>query len=313
MRPKLIVQYAVEPGSDPTASAGGAVFQDGIDNGFIADPNIGYKGTEDNYVSAYGSSRAINMGQSDYITAGAPNYSATQKGILKWDLSALNTLAGGEYLRVDYARVDIGSRGCGYEDQDVDVVAIAPANAGWAECAGNEGYTGEPYARPGDSDWLFKEVTVGGPQGTQNGIPWAGSVGLSTVNTDYDPTVIATLHKTDNLSTNYQQFAFKVPNPVVQSWIDDPGDNAGLMFKTPQIPSLGMVNFISSEYAYPMYLVYSMRPKLSIVYTVGGDPLTEECESLPGDISGAGGDPDCYLDMYDYAKFASEWAEDETQ
>ena len=300
-RPRLVLTYSVEQGIASTDEGGGAVFQDGIDNGLVAD----YQGTEDNFLGSYGSGRDYNNGQSGLMYVGTnPAYVySTSKGILKWDLSALNTLAGGEYMRIDHVRVDMASIGTGYANQDADVVAIAAANADWTEGA----QLGNP-AQDGDSTWNYKIVNVTDPNFN---VPWAGSVGLSTPGTDYDPTVITTLETTEQ--SGYQYYAFTIPNPVVQAWIDNPSDNAGLMFKTPVIPDASIISYLTSDTLYdPPY--YAGRPKLSLTYTIGGDPHTYECtENIASDISGSSGDPDCYVDMYDYAAFASEWAEDETQ
>ena len=298
-RPKLTLTYSVEQGSASTDEGGGVVFQDGIDNGLVSD----YQGTEDNFVNGYGSHVDYNWGKFGLMYVGNLNYVSTGKSILKWDLSALNTLAGGDYLRIDHARVDMASYGTGYTEQDVDVVAIAAANADWPEGA----QVGD-FAQDGDLAWNYKIANVTDPNFH---VPWAGSAGLSTTGVDYDPTVITTLETTD--LSGYQYYAFTVPNPVVQAWIDNPSDNAGLMFKTPVIPDASIVSFLTSETVYdPPY--YAGRPKLSLTYTIGGDPHTYECtENIAADISGPSGDPDCYVNTYDYAKFALEWTEDETQ
>jgi hypothetical protein len=275
------------------ANADVVVFQDGLNNQFFTDTDTSavawneyaYQGTHDNYVSAYGSSRDYNMGQSQYMSAGNPNWYPLQQGLLKFDLSMLPAGA-----IINSATLEIWSRGCGYPDQEVTVHEMKPANGGWVE--------GSKAGAPGtgdDSTWNKKNIN--------DNTGWAGGYGpcnwanpaYSGGEPDYDMTPLATLMRTDNTSTSYQGFTFELPASIVQSWvIADIKDAAGLVFHasatglTQELidadwsnpyDSPSMVNFLASDYATGQY-TYSLRPKLTIDYVP--EPMTMVLLGLGG-------------------------------
>ena len=236
------------------------VFQDGLVNAFYTDGSgdwdeVYYQGTEDNYLNSNGYPRAFNFGQNIYMTAGNTDYERTQHGILKFDVSCIGGMV------INAATLEIWSKGCGYPEQSIDIHGILPANSEW-----HEGSQTASDGQPGDSTWGLKTVTVGGTEGTQQGVPWAGGAGVQIAGVDYDATVIATVTRTDNTNPTFQGWTFELPAALVQSWADYPDDNAGLLFKTPVEPSLSMVNFLSSDYDQDQAQSV-MRPKLTIDYS----------------------------------------------
>lgn len=308
MRPMLTLTYAVMPGDAPTQSAGGAVLVDGFD---ISENDAnGYDGTHDNYITGFSSDRGKSFGNSSYNWVGEvlSGYS-TYKTLVRWDLSEVIDRAGGEYIRVDSAKIRLGTRGSGYGDPEINVHAIGAANSDW-----NQG-SGSSYAIAGDSDWLFKTVSTNGQgqydEPPQAGTRWAGSAyganGLDVPGIDYDPAVTHSFVP-NNTSAAYAIYDFDVPVHIVQDWID--GNNAGIILVNPD-PEVGNTRMLSSEFGGPGDW---RRPKLSLTYTIGGDAYTTETFGgiLDADVSGAAGIPDGYVDMYDFAAFASEWAADET-
>jgi hypothetical protein len=262
------------------ANADVVVFQQVLNNAFYTEVTTdwttsGYQGCQETYMSGAGSVRAYDFGQWQNFAVGNPPSveDRTQRGLLKWDLSAL---AG---ATVNAATVELWSRGLGaYDEASANVFALLPANADWQEGPGNI-VPGQPPA----AVWNFREVTVGGTEGVQQGIPWAGSVGAGTAGVDYDPTILATLTTTGNLTSNYQQYLFEIPAALVQSWVGPVDQNAGLYFRPPDpVPEEGWpgyVNFIASEWAAGQ-VEYAFRPKITIDYVP--EPMTMVLLGLGG-------------------------------
>lgn len=96
----------------------------------------------------------------------------------------------------------------------VDMYAILSGNAGWQE--GDE-YAG--FGGSGDATWDEKDA---GPP-----VPWAGSSGLRTVGTDYDATILDSVPAT---FSNGQWYNWDVDPSVVQTWLDTPSSNHGVVF-----------------------------------------------------------------------------------
>jgi hypothetical protein len=288
------------------------VFQDGLPNEFYTNEGTnlpvnqhGYQGTEDTYVSAYGSSRYYNMGQSQYFTAGNPNSYPTQHALLKFDLSCLSAIGG---ITITGATLDMASRTCGYADQEVVIHELYPADGGWLEGA----QAGAP-GQVGDCTWNHREVTstTGTGQGGRDGIPWEGGYGPANwtkpaytppyKDYDYD-TILATFMSTNNdgygpggtgYKATYTSYSTALPASIVQSWIAPVKDVSGLIFRATMMrefdpdvdpwhepyESPSMINFLSSDYAM-QYHVYWGRPKLTIEYIP--EPMTMVLLGLGG-------------------------------
>lgn len=142
--------------------------------------------------------------------------------ILRLDLSGLagqTVTPGSVKLRL----TQIASYAASLTDIDVTNVnayRILPANAGWNE--GNQTFNSTNLVAPGDSTWANKSYDAVNP------VPWTGSPGLSTPGVDYDATPVATVAYTfaTPVGTVYE---FALDSAMVQSWIDSPSTNAGLL------------------------------------------------------------------------------------
>jgi len=332
---------------------GSIKFQVGLYNQFDTDPNVycpRFEGAQDNFLWLYGSSRNYNHGHSYRFMVGGKAFggSPTANAIVKWDISDLNSLAGpGERVVIENAYVVLNDRGEGHPDDPngFEVYAIKPANADWVEGTQRGSWATTNGDDPGDSTWNFLEVTAAFTHLEEpwEGVNWAGGAGrpysstgdplqgCSVSGVDFYPEVIAQWTTEHNgLDTHYGTYDFEVPRDIVQEWLDVA--NAGLTirpFDTIRPPDSGLQWMFSSDYAQaytsagdpdpnpylaiPAWLTHSGRPLLGLTYSIGDEGDTGGCDSIAADMSGPGGVPDCYVDMYDYAKFASEWAEDETQ
>ena len=313
LRPKLTLTYTIETGVAPDYGVSDSVtYQNGIVNAFT-DAN-GYDGADDIFLSSAGSARAYNYGVTQYTRTGDTG-TYNSHLLVRFDVSDLGDL--GDTVTVDGAQLSIWQRGVGNPNpaDGIDIHAVAAANADWTEGEGGDGRTGWPAARPaivGESCWNFRDVTVGGPEGTQEGVDWAGSVGCSTAGVDYDSAVIANVNTSDNTDTGVRDnFMINIPGSVVEDWIENPGNNGGVIIRMHNGGDDDTyVRFFSCEAAEGEQW---RRPKLTVNYTLGGDLTSAVCGDdgyLSADISGpTPGTSDCYVDMYDYAAFAATWAD----
>ena len=112
-----------------------------------------------------------------------------------------------------------------------------------------------------------------------------------------------------NLTSNYEFFSFSLPAELVQSWLDYPEDNAGLLIKMhDDEQETSYVRFCTSDFG-SQFLTHSYRPKLTIDYTIieGGVCGMPGQVYLPADVSGPEGKPDCYVNTYDLAVLVMQW------
>ena len=270
-----IVVFVLIFGIVSPAGADEIIFQERLPN--ILDPNgYGYtpghsqnEGTADTSISENGSGRALNFGTAEYNRVGDTD-PGTIRTILRWDISGLKTLAGtGEHIALHSALVRLGTRGgSGYPDAPSGVVIypISLGNSEWIEGGGGIAQIGEPC-------WNFKAVTkvstTGDPEEGQEGVPWSGSIGLSSGGIDYDDSMLLeTVHNLD--SAGYQYFHFSLPLDLVEQWLY--GSNAGLLLKMADDTEYTYVKFGAAENTHASG-IRPFRPTLTLTYTIeAGDP-----------------------------------------
>lgn len=164
-----------------------------------------YLGTEDTHVdSALNGNQNNNYGSAINFYVGHPygSVAANQtRGLVKWDISAMDILGD---VQVTRATIQLYQTSIGYAlpASGINVHAVLPANKDWTEMS---------------ATWnnLNKDIPT----------PWAGSAGLLTAGVDYDSTVLANLAITSASGWH----TFDIPIALVQSWIDNPENNAGLI------------------------------------------------------------------------------------
>ena len=220
-----------------SANADTIVLRNGLD---------GYAGVQDTDISDYGGNRVFNYGQNAHI-----GYTEGASGLVKWDLSAL----GG--VTINSATVQVWGLANGYPDYapGTDVVALLPANSDWIEGTG----TGGVAALPGEVTWSYRQYDT---------VLWAGSPGAMTPGVDHDPTILANFVVAGNTGTGpVGPYTFELPVELVQGWINDSGNNAGLMFshhdRAPANPWT-WTSLASSQYGDDPDDIH--RPQLTIDY-----------------------------------------------
>jgi hypothetical protein len=239
----------------------------------------------------------------------AVNGSTNLRTLLRFDLSGLTgqfvTVTGDATMTLTVS----GAEGPGYF---YNFYQIAAANAGWANSSNNSGLnptSAAVKANNGDPTWWYKSIdTVNNlPTATieqdTTSVPWAsmqvarsgvdGSSPEGYANTgglwnwidlvDQDPETVAdsylTMFNMDPLTQATfpasGQVTFTIPQAVIQSWIDNPADNAGMLGRyTNTVDAFRAANFWSSDTG-----TATNRPMLSFDYTV--NPPT-----LEGDFNG---------------------------
>jgi hypothetical protein len=132
-----------------------------------------------------------------------------------------------------------------------NVCSIAQANTGWVG-----GATQNP-ATDGQSTWGYKNCY----NDAETNVAWAGSDGLGTSGTDYEPTVLATI-SCDRADEQYTQYTvdFNASGLTrIAGWFGATNTNYGLIFWALN-NILPYTNDIATE---------AYRPVLSVTYTSG--------------------------------------------
>ena len=184
-----------------------------LQNGFN-----GYEGGMDTHTASHSANRVCGQDAGNGIGL---NSSITLLGLLKWDVSSL---AG---ATITGATMSIYGFQTGNPEEQVDAHAILPANSAWVE--GFPGSTG--------ATWNYLN--------NAGGVPWASGAGTgcSVPGVDYDPAVLDSWAWVDGSAPATGDVMFKATNgahfdlgaALVQSWVDDVGDNAGVLLKHPDI------------------------------------------------------------------------------
>jgi hypothetical protein len=135
----------------------------------------------------------------------------------------------------------------------VHVHAVAAANAAWAQGAAEceEGAAGATWARRG------------------NGKLWAGAEGCAKAGVDYLSPALDTQVAPDERG---KWLEFELPAELVQSWLENPGTNAGLVIRADADAELGAHAFFYASEHYD-----ERRPEL-VIEGVAGEPLSPRRE-----------------------------------
>jgi hypothetical protein len=194
---------------------------------------------KDNFL--YVNSGTFNYGAHAGLIPGAPGV-----GIIGWDVSSiLSTAACTAATMILTQYYQNGSTA-----SMVSVYSIAVPNAAWVE-----GTKGGLLAGANESCW--NALAADGAGGVTTS--WAGSVGLGTINTDYEPTVLGSFpyNSGDAIGTTY---AIALLASRVSQWFGLINANYGL-----KIPVSGAAvgGLAASDHATPAY-----RPQLTVDYTL---------------------------------------------
>jgi hypothetical protein len=235
-----------------TAQATEIAFQTGASNAYVNN----YAGTSDtSFDGAYdagGGYSGGNYGGADFMYANQTVTWEERRALIRFDLSALT----GKNLTVNSVTMKLAEiTNASPDNVTVYFYPITAANAAWQQ--GTSTDITHP-ANPGEATWDH----LAAPSTN-----WAGSAGLSTPGTDYVNTAAATgtYKPTDATGTIV---SFTLPTSLVQSWIDNPSDNAGLLLLTNNDSTNGYYRF--AEYGTSENATPEMRPQL--VLDVSGVP-----------------------------------------
>lgn len=237
------------------ASAATISFQNGASNAYVSN----YAGTSDtSFNSANDSGGGYNNGNNggaNYIYATQTVTWEERRALIGFDLSSLT----GQGITVNSATMKLATI---YNTSPDNVIVtfypVAAANAGWVQ--GTNGSVVSP-ANAGEATWNHK---------AHPGTNWAGSPGLSTPGTDYINTAAATgVYNPATADGTYVSFAL-TPS-VVQSWIDTPSDNGGLLLLTDNDSTNGYYRF--AEY-YSSEADAGLRPILELNVTAVPEPAS---------------------------------------
>ncbi len=204
--------------------------QEGID---------GYEGTDDLMMYQPSSVAFVNYGATPSMGTGINRWGEHYTAILRFDLSMVPQTA-----EVLAARAVLHHSGGTYPFRDVavDLHAMAPANAGWVEGAGD----GTRIPTPGAACWSYL---------AHDTRRWAGEGGARKADVDYltELGAQATVHK-----GQAEYIEFDLPAVMIQRWIADPSTNAGLHLWPAMASEKGdYVSFATSEAEQP-----EQRPQL---------------------------------------------------
>ena len=251
----------------PAAALAGDVvevtFQQRTDNVYVTD----YQGTDD--AAIFEQRPDKNIGNYALAIIGRLPWSPNGpgRGLLRFDLSAM----AGQYSGIENLTLNLWQDTPTGGDQTIDIFAISPANAGWVEG------TKDSVTEVGSSSWTHQQYDA---------VPWAGSAGLGTEGTDYDPIPLATFN------TGTAQGWVSIPltghagltlKDLIDLWSGDQANNPGLLIRSQHegagqdirswFASTEAVNIWGPAYDYPPQLVIGI-PEPATLALVGLGGLT---------------------------------------
>lgn len=169
--------------------------------------------------------------------------SATQKGLIKFDLSSIPSSSLCSYALLSLYQSNTGAATAFI----LTAYSIAVGNAAWVEGTKNAALAGA-----GEPCW--NALAADGLGGVTT--PWAGGAGLPTAGVDY---VAASIGSTSGNSSdpNGTEYQFNLTPNVVRTWFGPTNQNYGILIVSSAFPG----GLASSDYATPGW-----RPKLTVEY-----------------------------------------------
>jgi hypothetical protein len=234
----IYVPYVAKSEVTPSTPPGGDTYVDGYGGNIFT--------AQDTLLNPAGPN--INFGQH-----GVFEISASQRELLRFNLSAIP--AG--YTCVSATLYLYKTESAGGQNTTHQVYSVAAANAAWKPGTKNGAVGGA-----GDSTWSYLDQAPSHP------IAWAGSAGMSTSGTDYEPTAIGSFTANSGAPAG-TEIRISLSPTRIAGWFGTSNTNYGLVIITSS-GNLGHVG--QSENPNPAY-----RPKLVVVFQApSGNSLTSE-------------------------------------
>ena len=202
------------------------------------------------FAVASGANSGLNYGASTQIRSGVCS-SVTYRSILNFDLtSAIPSGATVNSVTLSLYNTNHADTTANHTQQ---LYAVASGNDGYTE-----GSKAGAAAADGDPTW---------DQLAHNTTNWAGSAGLSTADTDYNSTLLASGSVTDG-SAGYITLSLNASGvAIVQGWLDNSATNYGFLVKAETESNGNCMDFYAADYT-PGNLIAPKRPRLTINYDV---------------------------------------------
>jgi len=203
---------------------------------------VGYEGTSDTILIAGRDTSGKNYGALSAILVG-DRTSVERRTLLRFDLSKLKGAKITKDAVLELTQVNLG----GFPEGtfEIGLFLLSPKNASWIQGTGDQGKGVD--ALPNEPAWDFR---VSGPPRES----WLG--GLSVSGEASEPQIATFTYDTAN---NRQSVEITIPAAIVQSWIDSPDKNGGVLMMKTNGPAEGFGGFFSSEHNQ-----VELRPKLII-------------------------------------------------
>lgn len=242
------------------ANADVVIVQDGL---------AGYAGTSDSQLDGQGTGGKIaNFGLTGTNMMGSMGATLDVYGILRFDLSGVGVLAG---KTINGATLTLTGVNHGYASPTggIDVHEILPPNAGWIEGTGTmiaPVYVGWP-ALAGEVVWNEEAYLTS---------PWAGGPGCDNPGVDIAALPMGNLlwDKTGLPGGTMPPESTAISASVVQGWVDNPADNAGMLLKC-QVLMATQNYFLTKDCGtqpyFPMLTIdYVPEPATMVLLGLGG-------------------------------------------
>ena len=188
-------------------------------NGLLPDGVTPYDGQVDNYLDNV--RRNLNYGAAGLVQISNNQGNYVARGILRFDDIA-PYIPAGEVVSSATLELKSFNTPAMVVDTDVQLYAINTGNAGWVEGTSNGG-----PVEDGTSVWESKAVDAAFVSPTL----WVGGPGLGNPGDGYGLTPLDT--PTALVSQSVTTLTYSLPASLVQSWIDNPSSNAGLLLRVP--------------------------------------------------------------------------------
>ena len=232
----------------PDAGAAPIVVREGLD---------GYSGTRDTQVwiqSTTSSTTASDLNNLNYggwdLLVSRDQSNTRKRFILSFDLSGF---AGQSVQEATLTLTKPTVAGLNTVQRDILGYQIHSGSAGWAEGSSNN--TAEEGAASGN----WKAYSATSPTAWTGTAGAVGNIGGALADAVADAVLPAASPKWTQADAAGTQYTLTLPTTMVQSWIDNPSQNAGLLFLNTGGSGIDVI-FASSEHA-----TAAWRPTLTLV------------------------------------------------